>query len=498
MDNYPASPQLIYCNESSLVASPDCDCACSLAPRFTNEPIPLPSVLEKASDLQILPLTRSYHSVFGSRHSDIGHSIAILNDAALNILAAFEHPRFIPSVWNQWSEKNVIKILASMTNLGLLTSPKISQKTLVEHTDVLSSWITITEKCNLNCDYCYISPTAKELSIEAGQAIVHAAFRSALTHGYRTVKLKYAGGEPLLAFPHVVKLHRYAQALARRSDLELDGVILSNGTLLTGKMIEMMQALNLRLMISLDGLRQFHNCQRHFPDGRGSFKSVAHSIDLTLSHGLVPEISITISGRNIEGLPELMAWILERDLPFSLNFYRENNLSASRTELQLEEENIIKGMLAAYEVIEDNLPRRSLLASLIDRANLAVPHLRTCAVGQNYLVFDTEGRVAKCQMDIGTTITDCKDPDPLSTVQASSDGIHNLKVDEKTECKECKWRHWCTGGCPIMAYRKTGRYDTKSPNCEIYKCLFPEVIRMEGLRLLNYVDELNNIVRDQI
>jgi uncharacterized protein len=49
-----------------------------------------------------------------------------------------------------------------------------------------------------------------------------------------------------------------------------------------------------------------------------------------------------------------------------------------------------------------------------------------------------------------------------------------------------------------MAYRKTGRYDAKSPNCEIYKSLFPEVIRMEGLRLLNYVDELDNIVINQI
>jgi uncharacterized protein len=332
---------------------------------------------------------------------------------------------------------------------------------------------------------------------DTGRAAIDAAFRSTLAHGYHTVKLKYAGGEPLLLFPRVVELHKYAQKLAQRSALGLDGVVLSNGTLLTPEMVETMQALNLRLMISLDGLGEFHNCQRHFADGRGSFESVARSIDLALSRGLVPEISVTVSGRNAAGLPELMSWILERDLPFSLNFYRENDLSASRADLQLEEERIIEGMLAAYEVIEDNLPHRSLLASLVDRANLATPHLRTCAVGQNYLVFDTQGRVAKCQMDMGTTITNCNDPDPLSTVRASSNGIRNLKADEKDECKECKWRYWCTGGCPLMAYRKTGRYEAKSPNCEIYKALFPEVIRLEGLRLLRYADELDTIVTYQ-
>jgi hypothetical protein len=48
-----------------------------------------------------------------------------------------------------------------------------------------------------------------------------------------------------------------------------------------------------------------------------------------------------------------------------------------------------------------------------------------------------------------------------------------------------------------MAYRKTGRYEAKSPNCEIYKALFPEVIRLEGLRLLRYADELDTIVSYQ-
>lgn len=75
-------------------------------------------------------------------------------------------------------------------------------------------------------------------------------------------------------------------------------------------------------------------------------------------------------------------------IPFSLNFFRENDFSTAHADLASEEEVILNGMTSAFRVIEANLPRRSLLASLRDRANLAAPHSRTCGVGQNYLVFD--------------------------------------------------------------------------------------------------------------
>ena len=34
-----------------------------------------------------------------------------------------------------------------------------------------------------------------------------------------------------------------------------------------------------------------------------------------------------------------------------------------------------------------------------------------------------------------------------------------------------------------------GRYDVKSPNCNIYKTLYPEALRLEGLRLIEYGEQ---------
>jgi uncharacterized protein len=264
----------------------------------------------------------------------------------------------------------------------------------------------------------------------------------------------------------------------------LDEVILSNGTLLTPEIAKTIEERNIRLMISLDGLGQYHDSHRVYAGGRGTFVDVAEAVSLALAFGVVPHISVTVSGRTAGGLPDLMSWILEHDLPFSLNFYRENELSALNTDMRLDEEKIVSGMLTAFSVIESNLPSRSLLPSIVDRANLSSPHSHTCGVGQNYLVFDQNGQVAKCQMHIRKPVTSVNANDPLAVIRADQIGVQNLPVLEKEGCRTCEWKNWCAGGCPITTHRATGRYDVKSPNCNIYKALYPEALRLEGLRLL--------------
>ncbi|MCP4524794.1 MAG: radical SAM protein [Aestuariibacter sp.] len=469
----------------------DCDCACVPVIPAEQQSLLLSSdtayVLNQP--IQTIPLTDNYYAVLGQETSPV-----VLNGDALTLANHFRQPtlwEYDPSIWSSaWNYKDALSTMKQMLALHLVVPENQSVPTLIENSTTLSAWLHLTDRCNLRCVYCYLSHTFGNMSLPTGNAAIDATFRSATANGYQRVKFKYAGGEPLLRFPLVTKLHQYAQTLASQNGLNLDGVILSNGTLLTTEHIKEMQLLGLRLMISLDGLENFHDCQRSYANGRGSATDTIQAIELALEYGLIPDVSITVSGRNVDGLPELLDWIIKRDLPFSLNFYRESNFSAPYTDLRLEEDKIIIGVLAAYKIIESNLPRRSLLASLIDRANFSMPHLRTCSVGQSYLVFDSIGRVAKCQMDMNRTVTDFGDPDPLTTVRENDTGICNVKVDEKAECCDCLWRYWCTGGCSLMAYRATGHYDAKSPNCSIYRALYPEVVRLEGLRLLKYADRV--------
>jgi uncharacterized protein len=462
----------------------DCDCACA-SPATRLDTIELIESKLRVAPVQSFSIRSGWYGLCNPTGSP---SVTALNQPAYELWHRFQEEQ---SLNLHTLNDEQLHLTRQMVSAGLLhqTQPAENYRPAVKD-PILTSWLHLTDRCNLRCSYCYLPHVREDMSSETGYTAVDAIFRSAVANGYKRVKLKFAGGEPILRFPLIKGLYTYAGTIAEMHGIELEGVILSNGTLLTAEIIETLKTLGLRLMISMDGLGRYHDSHRSYAGGHGSFVNVSKAIDLALAHGLVPSISITVSSRTADGLPDVMRWMLDRNLPFSLNFYRENEHSAAQMDMKLDDQKIIEGMKAAFKVIEDNLPRRPFLGGIIDRANLSFAHAHTCGVGENYLVFDQNGNIAKCQMQICKPVTNIKIQDPLAALRFDKEGIQNLSVEEKEDCKSCEWKHWCAGGCPLATFRATGRYDVKSPNCNIYKALFPEALRLEGLRILKYSDKL--------
>lgn len=322
------------------------------------------------------------------------------------------------------------------------------------------------------------------MTLETGFAAVDAVIRSALHGGFQAIKLKFAGGEATLNLKLVFALHSYAVERAATSGLELETAILSNGVALGERAIAEFQQRGVRVMISLDGVGEWHDAQRIFRNGKGSFAWTSRTLDRLIAQGVKPFISITVTDRNVDGLPEVVGYVLKRGLPFNLNFFRDNDCASTMTDLHLQDDRLIEAMNRVFAVIEANLPEHSLLGCLVDRAQFDQPHDKTCGVGDSYLVVDHHGQVAKCHMEIEKSVTDVYAEDPLAFVRLDEIGVQNISVDEKEGCRECEWKYWCAGGCPALTYRATGRFDVKSPYCRVYKAIYPQLLRLEGLRLL--------------
>jgi len=215
---------------------------------------------------------------------------------------------------------------------------------------MLSAWLHITDQCNLRCPYCYLSRRREDMSLETEQAAIDAIFRSANRHGYQDVKLKYAGGEPLIRAEMVWKIHQYALNQAP-AGVAVRGVVLSNGVLLTPEIIEQLKKFELDLMISLDGLGETHDQQRPLAGGGSTSAKTKAAIDLAIAHDFWPVVSVTVTAQNAAGLADLVAWLLaserkskgdpNKSLKFSLNFYRENDCAGQQSDLQLEEDEIM-------------------------------------------------------------------------------------------------------------------------------------------------------------
>lgn len=407
--------------------------------------------------------------------------VILLNQMALTFLQVFNTPRPLAGAGETAAE---LAAARKLVRLGLLQPEGTRLNQQKGRPTTLTAWLHVTNACNLRCPYCYLHKTPEQMELAHGRQAIAAIFRSAAQQQFGRVKIKYAGGEATLNLKTVLALHRYAAELAAAEEMELEGVILSNGVAFHQPVITAVKAAGLRVMISLDGVGAVHDGQRPFINGNGSFRHLERSLDLLQANGLTPSISITITSRNLPHLAQTVRYLLGRKLPFSLNFYRENECATAFTDLAYADQEIIAAMQAAFAQIEADLPAHSLLGTILDRTRLDRPHDRPCGVGQTYMVIDQNGRVAKCHMEIEKPITDVHAADPLALIRADTIHLQNPAVEEKEGCRDCHWRFWCAGGCPALTYRTTGRYDIKSPNCHIYQALFPAVLRLEGLRLL--------------
>lgn len=454
------------------------DCACPEGGlEIVRSPRPSAGALwQRAAALYRAPLAGEFEVVV---HPLGVSNVVVLDRAAAGLLDRFAAPRPFDH-----AGPGDAAALAHLAELGLLHPAGRPLRLAPARSHTLSAWLHITNDCNLRCTYCYVPKTAEAMDEATGIAAVEAVFRSAQRNGFRAVKLKYAGGEATLNFRLVQALHRHAMQLAERAGIALREVVLSNGVALTPAMIAFLRETGMRLMISLDGASAAHDAQRVFANGRGSFLPVSRAIDRALQLGLEPHLSITVTGRNAGALAEIVAFALDRNLAFNLNFYRESDCAAGG--LQAEHRQLVAGVRAAFAVIAERLPERRLIDGLLDRSGFDQPHEHACGAGLTYLAVNHRGGVARCQMELDRAVTTVADDDPLGHIRLEPGGFQNTPSGDREGCAECTFRLWCAGGCPRLSYLAAGRNDRRSPLCEVYQALYPDVLRLEGLRLVRW------------
>ena len=146
--------------------------------------------------------------------------------------------------------------------------------------------------CNMSCDYCYMYTMADQswrsrpLQMSAGlvSVIADRIAEHAYTHNLDFVRVIYHGGEPLLAgtAPLVDSMQKIRAAVDAR--VRVEGWVQTNGTLLDEGALQALEALNIRVGVSLDGDAAGHDRNRRIGNGRGSHSQVAEALRLLMKH----------------------------------------------------------------------------------------------------------------------------------------------------------------------------------------------------------------------
>lgn len=428
-------------------------------------------------------------SLFNAQ-SDAG--VTVLNPDAAQVFAEFDGQHTLEEIFAKLLQldpnatyTDLLSLLEEFERNDLLYTTSHAPEPQIEPSRKLGVWLHITNQCNLRCTYCYLGKTSETMSAETGRKVLDSLLNSAMQQGMKEVALKFAGGEALLEWPLVEELYYYALEKTRGTGIEIQPIILSNGTTITPRMAQLLKQHGFQVAISLDGLGEVNDRQRPFVNGRGSFDKVERGMRLLQEYEIPFNVSVVITALNLPQLPELVEYLLKHNAPFALNFFRDNPLAQDG--LTVDNPALIEGLKQTYAVIEKNLPEYNLMGAILDRVQLSSPHRHACGAGVNYVVVKHTGEIASCQMLMHRPVGKIGQGDPVQTIRQGE--LRNLPPEQKQGCSTCQWRYVCAGGCPIVTHRAFGRYDMRSPYCNTYYTLIPEVLRLEALRLLKYTPE---------
>ena len=376
------SPIIIFTN-THLDMPQDCACAISTVSMdrvMTKDFIKSSSRLSISKNLYQTSLTEEFKLLFNTAEQS---GVVVINRITERIISGVHQGHTLAEISSQIGTP-LEEIEAAVTQLldkRILKQDNISPSPLMANSRELVVWLQLTDYCNLDCVYCFVSKKPEKMTVDVGKQSIDAAFRSAIMHGFNKVKIKFSGGEPTLTFNVLSELATYAREVGKKLSIDTDLVLMTNGVICNQTLLELIAYTNLRVAISLDGIERINDTQRPFKNGVGSFKLVWENIQTFLRHSIIPTISITLTPQSLEGLPDFVSLLLDEKVPFNINFFRPPITAKKHTSFSIDVEKIITGMRKVYKRIENNLPEYSVLNALIDRVNLLFPHTRPCGFG---------------------------------------------------------------------------------------------------------------------
>lgn len=351
----------------------------------------------------------------------------------------------------------------------------------------ISIWLHVSNKCNLDCQYCYISGKNDALmSVPVADLCLDKLEHTVKEHGLKTITIRFAGGEPILNRKIIAYFAKQVNERFTKNGIFTNFIILTNGTIVDTSLIELILSHSMRISFSLDGMGDWHNKTRSFKSKNGSFDKVYKNLDLCLKSGIKPAILTTITPTNILGITELNRFLVDNGSPFRYSFYRDT--------ISKDCDGFINDLLKIlnhcydYYVNAINSNETTSIHQLCDINLNKKPRLRSCDVGYSGVAINHEGNVFLCQalMDknpIGH-VSDNHTLLQMAWNQSTLPELRTKSVYDYKGCKNCQWMLVCAGGCPVTNFNTNGFVASSSPYCNVFKEMIPKLVEIKALQLL--------------
>jgi uncharacterized protein len=343
-------------------------------------------------------------------------------------------------------------------------------------------YFNITERCNLNCRYCYIPEAMRRTGKHMSEERVVKALRLlkayfVRTAGRKTVpKIIFHGAEPLLNKETLF-------GVIDRFGKDFTFGIQTNTVLLDAHAVSFLKSKKVSIGISLDGpTAKTVDRTRTSWSGEGVFGNVIEAMRLLKGYDAWSVIC-TITSENMGSLPSLVRFLHEREVPTCLLNIVRCTLPSARAIKPADTaaaRHFIKALETSYDLYRKTGRRlivgnfaNILIAILAPTARRLMCDISPCGGGRSFFAITPNGDLFPCSEFIGLKrfrggnifterIEDILKSEPFNRVTGR-------KVENIEPCRRCAIRHFCGSPCPAEAHEMNGGMNKIGSFCEFYE-----------------------------
>lgn len=244
----------------------------------------------------------------------------------------------------------------------------------------------LTQRCNFACTYCFVK---QDSTMDMDYPMIQE-----LMDLYTTPNKKYGlmlfGGEPLLHTDVICKI------LNEYTDRIKDGIIITNGSLLTEDFITELKPFEnkVSIQISIDGPKEVHDKYRIDHNGNGTFDRVMLGTELLQKmHYKNWSFHATCSAYHMQHIYDIFTIMYKCASKKRKNIF--GNIQIIHDCLDYNKETVdmykqeVKKILEEYPEVKENIMQN------FQYFNKEITH-QYCSAGRNYFSFFGDGSIAPC------------------------------------------------------------------------------------------------------
>lgn len=339
-----------------------------------------------------------------------------------------------------------------------------------------------TDRCNLNCSYCYIPRSlrknGKHMSsrrFPEALKILKTYFKSSLPKGQKP-QIVFHGAEPLLNKGAVFEaIDKFNQ------DFRFG--IQTNGTLLDSQDIEFLKSRRISIGLSLDGHvpRVADRLRRNWGN-RGVSEKVIESIDMLRGYDNYSVIC-TVTKENMTSQIKMVEFLHHMEVPTCMLNPVRCTLEGSRKHKPLDSDiarHYLQALDRSYQLYRKT-GRKLVIANFANiligiiapLARRLMCDISPCGGGRCFFAVSSSGDMFPCSEFIGIkkfkggNIFRDDIRNVLETAPFKS--VKERRIENIEPCYRCAIRHFCGAPCPAEAYGMNGSIETRGAFCELYE-----------------------------